>query len=267
MSMSTDTDLCAVVLAAGAGSRLAPLTDVRAKALCPVGRRTLLDRTLDRLATLGLAGPELVAVNAHHRSDQIVDAVGHRAHLSVEQPEALGTAGAVAALREWIAGRTVLVCNSDAYLADGDVGVLTDDWSGERPRLLVVEDPARPDFDQWRFAGMSLLPAETAERLKPVPTGLYEVVWRDAWAASELELTPFGGTFIDCGTPSDYLRANLHSTGGVSAIGAGAVVEGEITRSVVWPGGYVAPHEHLVEAIRIGREITVRAPLGPDPDL
>jgi hypothetical protein len=108
---------------------------------------------------------------------------------------------------------------------------------------------------------MSLLPAETAARLEPVPTGLYEVVWRDAWAKSELELTPFEGSFIDCGTPTDYLRANLHTTGGSSVIGAGAVVDGKVTRSVVWPGGYVGPDEHLVESIRVGNDLTVPAPL------
>jgi len=253
--------LCAVVLAAGAGTRLAPLTDLRAKALCPVGRRTLLDRTMDRLAASGLAGPDLVAVNAHHHADQIVAAVGHRAHLSVEQPEALGTAGAIAALRDWTAGRAVLVCNSDAYLADADTADLTRRWSGEHPRLLVVRDPERADFGEWRFAGMSLLPGGTAARLETVPSGLYEVVWRDAWAKSELELTPFAGSFVDCGTPTDYLLANLHSTGGSSVVGAGAVVEGRLTRSVVWPGGYVGPHEHLVESIRVGRDLTVAAPL------
>jgi NDP-sugar pyrophosphorylase family protein len=178
-------------------------------------------------------------------------------------PEALGTAGAIAALRDWIDGRAVLVCNVDAYLADGDTTALTADWSGERPRLLVVNDPTRPDFDDWRFAGMSLLPAATAAGLRPVPSGLYEVVWRDAWAKGELELTPFAGTFVDCGTAGDYLLANLHTTGGSSVVGAGAVVEGRLTRSVVWPGGYVGRREHLVESIRVGRDLTVPAPLPP----
>jgi NDP-sugar pyrophosphorylase family protein len=265
MSRRSAVELCAVVLAAGAGVRLAPLTNLRAKALCPVGRRTLLDRTMDRLASMGLAGPDLVAVNAHHHADQIVAAIGHRAHLSVEQPEALGTAGAIAALRRWIDGRAVLVCNSDAYLADDDPGDLTRQWSGDRPRLLVIADPARADFAEWRFAGMSLLPAETAARLEPIPTGLYEVVWRDAWAKSELELSPFTGTFIDCGTPADYLRANLHTTGGSSVVGAGAIVKGVLTRSVVWPGGYVGPDEHLVESVRVGHDLTVAAPLQAYP--
>jgi MurNAc alpha-1-phosphate uridylyltransferase len=252
--------LCAVVLAAGAGTRLAPLTDLRPKALCPVGDKTLLDRALVRLAALGIAGPERVAVNAHHHADQVAAAVGGQARLSIEQPEALGTAGAVAKLRSWVAGRPVLVCNADAYLAGGDLTPLLSDWSGERPRLLVIKDPVRGDFGEWRFAGISLLPAADAERLEPTPTGLYEVVWRAAAARDELELTPFDGFFVDCGTPSDYLAANLHDSGGASVVGAGAVVEGQLTRSMVWPGGWVGPDEHLVETIRAGRDLTVLAP-------
>jgi NDP-sugar pyrophosphorylase family protein len=260
------TDTCAIVLAAGAGTRLAPLTTLRPKALCPVGDSTLLDQALDRLAQLGFAGPGLVAVNAHHHADQVIAAVGGRARISVEQPEALGTAGAVAALRSWVAGRHVLVCNADAYLAGGDLTALLAGWSGERPRLLVIRDPARGDFGEWRFAGMSLLPATEAARLEPTPSGLYEVVWRRAAAASELELSPFDGFFVDCGTPSDYLAANLHASGGASVIGAGAVVEGRLTRSVVWPGGHVGAGEHLVESIRAGRHVTVAAPLPAPAD-
>jgi NDP-sugar pyrophosphorylase family protein len=233
-------NLCAVVLAAGAGTRLVPLTDLRPKALCPVGDRTLLDRALDRLTALGISGPDRVAVNAHHHADQVAAAVRDRAHLSVEQPEALGTAGALGALRPWIADRNALVCNADAYLAGGTLGPLLGDW---------------------RFAGISLLPAAIAARLEPTPTGLYEMVWRDAEERSELELTPFNGYFVDCGTPSDYLAANLHASGGASVVGAGAVVQGRLTRSVVWPGGQVGRDEHLVESIRAGETLTVPAPL------
>lgn len=267
--------LCAVVLAAGAGTRLAPLTRLRPKALCPVGNVSLLDQALDRLAALGLAGPDTVAVNAHHHAPLIAAAVGDRARLSVELPEALGTAGAIAALRGWVGGRDVLACNADAYLAGGIPAALLTDWTGERPRLLVVRDPARGDFGDWRFAGMSLLPAADAARLEPVPTGLYEVVWRAAWARGALELTRHGGAFVDCGTPADYLAANLHAArqapgarlvapgarvGGEvaeSVVGAGAVVEGTLTRSVVWPGGRVAPDEHLVDAVRTDTGLTV----------
>ena len=273
----SERGVCAVVLAAGAGTRLWPLTSLRPKALCPVGNVPLLDRALTLVAGLGLVGADQVAVNAHHLAEQIVTAVGARARVSIEEPEALGTAGALGLLSDWIAGRDVLVVNADAYLGGPLPAGFVSGWSGARPRLLVV--PAgekRRDFADWRFAGVSLLPATDAARLRAEPTGLYEVVWRDAWAAGLLELEPFGGVFVDCGTPADYLAANLHAaaqpgagmiagdakiTGEAidSVVGSGAVVAGRIRRCLVWPGAHVHPDEVLSDAIRATDDVTVPA--------
>ncbi len=60
----------AMVLAAGLGTRLRPLTDDRPKALVEVGGRTLLEITLARLRQFGVSE---VIVNAHHFADMIVD--------------------------------------------------------------------------------------------------------------------------------------------------------------------------------------------------
>ncbi len=62
--------------------------------------------------------------------------------------------------------------------------------------------------------------------------------------------------FVDCGTPADYLWANLHASGGESVVGRGAVVEGLLTRSVVWDGAFVGRGEHLIETIRAGDRST-----------
>ena len=60
----------AMVLAAGLGTRLRPLTDDRPKALVEVARRTLLDITLTRLREFGIGE---VIVNVHHFADMVVD--------------------------------------------------------------------------------------------------------------------------------------------------------------------------------------------------
>ena len=65
------TAVCGVVLAAGEGQRLRPLTATLPKALCPVGNLPLLDHALRRLAGLGLSGPESVAVNAAYLAEQV----------------------------------------------------------------------------------------------------------------------------------------------------------------------------------------------------
>lgn len=261
--------MCAVALAAGEGRRLRPLTELVPKALCPVDNVPLLDRVLARLAAAGLSGPADVAVNACYLAGQVVAHVGGRAHLSVEPPPALGTAGGVANLRDWIAGRPVLVCNADAYLSGhGVVESLLDGWDGGRIRLLVAPGIAgrRGDFGPGRtlrYAGMCVLPWDVVTTLRAEPSELF-VPWRLAEAAGTLELVRFGGTFVDCGTPADYLAANLDASGGASVVGAGATVAGELTRAVVWPGAAVAAGERLVDAIRAyrpdGSTLTVPAP-------
>jgi N-acetyl-alpha-D-muramate 1-phosphate uridylyltransferase len=243
--------LVGVVLAAGAGTRLRPLTDVRPKPLCPVGDRTLLDLALDRVA------PHVArtAVNTHHRADQLVAALaGRDVHVSLEQPAALGTAGALGALRDWVDGRPVLVTNADAYYGAGDpVGELVAGWDGDRPRLLCVGSGAASDFGELHYVGTALLPWWSVRDLLPVPSGLYEVSWRDLHADGRLDLAVGAlttATAVDCGTPADYLRANMMASGGAPVVERGAVVEGEVVRSVVWAGERVGPGERLVDAVR-----------------
>ena len=75
-------DLCGVVLAAGAGTRLRPLTDELPKALCPVGGVPLVDLALDRLASLGIRA---CAVNVHAFPSLMNDHLGRAgAFLSYE---------------------------------------------------------------------------------------------------------------------------------------------------------------------------------------
>lgn len=259
-------DLCAVLLAAGAGIRLRPLTLLRPKALCPVGNVPLLDRALGLVASLGLTGADAVAVNGSWLADQVVVHVGDRARVSVE-PTPLGTAGGVARLRDWIDGRPVLVGNADAYLA-GSIRGLLDGWDGETVRLLGVPGP--PDeFSGYRFAGFSLLPWKW---LPSEPGELVSAVWRPAEASGALEVVEFPGYFLDCGTPAGYLAANLHAAGDGnliapdaevtgacehSVIGSGAAVHGSVTRSVIWPGGVVATGERLVEVIALPGSVRV----------
>lgn len=262
------SELCAVLLAAGEGTRLRPLTLLRPKALCPVGNVPLLDRTMDRVAALGLTGPAAVAVNASWLADQVVAHVAGRATLSVEPDGPLGTAGGVARLRDWVDGRPVLVGNADAYLAGGTIDSLLAGWDGQTVRLLGV--PARPGtvgtFAGYGFAGFSLLPWPCVRDLPAGPGELVRALWRPAEAAGALAVVEFGGYFRDTGTLAGYLAANRHAAAGGNLIapdaavtgrcrhcvvGAGAVVHGDLTRSVVWPGARVRAGEHLTDAVRV----------------
>jgi NDP-sugar pyrophosphorylase family protein len=249
------SDVAGVVLAAGYGTRLKPLTDLRPKALCPIDNVPLVDLALARLTRVALD----VAVNVHAHADQMVAHLDGRAHLSVEQPVPMGSGGALRLLRDWIAGRPVLVHNVDSYLED-DLDELLDGWDGERPRLLVRTGTEPSDFGPRHYVGATLIPAAAVAALPDGFSGLHREVWAPAAAVGTLEFVEVRGTAIDCGTPSDYLRANLQASGGASVVGEGADVRGELVRSVVWPGAVVRPGERLVECIRADDGLTVTAP-------
>ena len=83
----------AMVLAAGLGKRMRPLTDTLPKPLVPVAGRTLLDRVLDRFEDIAL---ERVVINLHHLGDVIRDHLKGRKDLEIlysEEPEILETGG------------------------------------------------------------------------------------------------------------------------------------------------------------------------------
>jgi NDP-sugar pyrophosphorylase family protein len=272
--------LCAVILAAGEGRRLRPLTTIWPKALCPVGNTALLDLALARLAGLGFSGPGRVAVNACHLAEQVVSQVAGRATVFVEPAPPWGTSGGLARMRSWVAERAVLVGNADAYLADpirepgSDIAALLQGWDGETVRLLGV--PGGTEFDGHDFAGFSLLPWPVVAGLPDGRGELVHTAWRPAQRAGRLQVVPYAGTYMDTGTPPDYLAANVHAAhGGVlvaegatvtapvecAVIGAGAFIEGPVRNAVVWPGGAVGSHETLTDAIRVGADLTVPASL------
>ncbi|MCU1448642.1 MAG: Nucleotidyl transferase [Acidimicrobiales bacterium] len=175
-----------------------------------------------------------------------------RVHLSLEEPEALGTAGGLGQLRDWIAGRPTLAVNVDAW-HEGDLRPFVAGWDGERVRVLV----AGQEFGPRAKVVASLLPWRDIKALEPRPSGLYEACWAPADEAGRMDVDPYEGPFVDCGTPARYLAANLAASGGRSVVGPGAVVEGALDRSVVWPGARVEAGEHLERAVRAGDRVTV----------
>lgn len=247
-------DLCAVVLAAGAGSRLRPLTFGRPKPLCPVGNVPLVDHSIARARTVASD----VAVNLHHGREALARhlTTGHRdrpVHLSIEEPEALGTAGALGQLRPWIDGRDVVVLNGDTW-CPGSLAEAATGWDRERVRLLVV---GVDSFTPRSALAGALMPWTEVAGLLPVASGLYEVSWRRLAEDGRIDAVRWDGPCVDCGTPARYLDANLRASGGKSVVGENAVVEGVVERSVVWDGASVHQTERLVDAIRTDTGVTV----------
>lgn len=101
-----------MVLAAGLGTRLRPLTDERPKPLVPVGDRPLLHSLVEELLMNGAA---TVTVNAHYLSDEISNSLnylGSKVHVIFER-EIRGTAGGVFGARSYFPDQPLLVVNGD----------------------------------------------------------------------------------------------------------------------------------------------------------
>jgi NDP-sugar pyrophosphorylase family protein len=104
----------AMVLAAGEGTRLRPLTETRAKPVIPVLNRPLIGHTLRLLARCGV---EQVAVNLHHLAEQVREVIGDGSGYGVSvvfscEEKLLGTAGAVAKMAS--------LFDEDFYVIYGD---------------------------------------------------------------------------------------------------------------------------------------------------
>jgi N-acetyl-alpha-D-muramate 1-phosphate uridylyltransferase len=244
------TDVCAVVLAAGEGARLRPLTRVLPKPLCPVDGVPLIDHALERAHSATPA----IAVNVHHAREAIEAHLDGRVHVSVEEPLALGTAGALGRLRPWIDGRATLVVNGDTW-CPGSLAAFVADADSTRVRLALAGPEER--LGPTSRIAAALMPWPDVAQLAPVPSGLYEASWRALADSGQIDIVRWDGPCFDCGTPARYLAANLAASGGTSVIGAGAQVDGEVVRSVVWPGTRVRRRERLVDAVRAGDDVTV----------
>ena len=128
----------AMVLAAGLGTRMRPLTDRMPKPLVAVGGKPLIDHVLDRLAA---AGVERAVVNVHHLADQIERHLAApqrpRIVISDERGELLDTGGGVVKALPLLGGAPFFHVNSDTIWIDGVTPNLA--------RLAARFDPAAMD--------------------------------------------------------------------------------------------------------------------------
>jgi MurNAc alpha-1-phosphate uridylyltransferase len=114
------TPRTAMVLAAGLGTRMRPLTDTKPKPLVEVAGKALLDHTLDRLAA---AGVERATVNVHYLADQIERHVAGRTRprviISDERGVLLGTGGGVVKALPTLGNDPFFHLNSDSIWIEG----------------------------------------------------------------------------------------------------------------------------------------------------
>jgi MurNAc alpha-1-phosphate uridylyltransferase len=125
-----------MVLAAGLGTRLRPVTETIPKPLIEIKGRSLLNHAIDRLA---LVGVERVVVNVHYKAAMIAAQLARRDHPRIEishERELLDTGGGVACALPLL-GDVFFVVNSDVFWLDGEDRALQ--------RLAAAFDPERMD--------------------------------------------------------------------------------------------------------------------------
>lgn len=131
----------AMVLAAGLGTRMRPLTDDRPKALVEVAGRALIDHVLDRLAD---AGVSRAVVNVHWFADRLEAHLAKRTRpqvvISDERAELLETGGGLKKARPLLGDDPVWVANIDSVWTDrGDaLGDLARMWDPERMDAILL---------------------------------------------------------------------------------------------------------------------------------
>ena len=274
----------ALILAAGLGTRLRPLTSVRAKAAVPVNGTSLIGRAISWLVSEGVND---LVVNLHHRPESVARLVGDggslgaRVRYSWEQP-VLGSAGgprhALPLLVDGDTDASFLMVNGDTLTSlslrdlaatHQDAGALVTLALIENPRPetyggVAVEDGwitgfARPGATRqsYHFIGVQAARASAFARLEDgVPAesvmGLYPQLIREN--ARALRGYVVEAAFKDIGTPADYLQTALDlaavegdrmAGGADAAIDASAVVR----HTAIWDGVIVGPDSHLEECI------------------
>lgn len=129
----------AMILAAGFGTRLKPITDDLPKPLFPVLNRPILEHTLHFLRTQGIRE---IAINLHHQPEKIINYFGDgkdfgvNLHFSNEE-KILGTAGGIKKLQSFLEDETFLLINSDV-LADIDLNNVLKFHKEKNSKLTLV---------------------------------------------------------------------------------------------------------------------------------
>jgi MurNAc alpha-1-phosphate uridylyltransferase len=126
----------AMIMAAGFGTRMRPLTNDRPKPLVEVRGRSLLDHALDRLVK---AGVTMVVINLHYRAQQVKDHLARRKDLEIVysmEEEILGTGGGVVKALPCFRGESFFVLNSDSVWVEGYVSPLAAMQSRWNPDIM-----------------------------------------------------------------------------------------------------------------------------------
>ena len=204
-----------VVLAAGRGTRLRPLTRLRPKALCPVGNVPLVDLALERVRpAVDDGGGEPAPRSPRPRPPPR----RRRPSFRSRRTQPLGTAGALGHLRP-LDRRPGHARRERRRVVPGLAGAV-------RGRVGRRADPAarprrRRAAARQRHRRCADAVGRRRRRSSRSPPGSTRSRGGRAAEAGRLEVVRHDGPFVDCGTPQEYLPANLLASGGESVVEPG----------------------------------------------
>ncbi len=274
----------ALVLAAGLGTRLRPLTNVRAKPAVPVAGRPLVVRILQWLATEGVSDAVL---NLHHRPETVTRVVGHGAAVGVRvrytwEPVILGSAGGPRHALPLLGPRFFIVNGDTLTPLSLRALAATHEGTGAAVTLAVAPHPAPDRYGGVRvaedcrvhgftpagdepvshFVGVQIAEATVFRDLpagRPAATigGLYDGLLPapDDGGSGLVRAHRIDDEFLDVGTPSDYLAASLaiarrEGRGSLPA-GKGSTIHptASLIRTAVWNDAAIGAGCRLDECI------------------
>ncbi|WP_297493394.1 nucleotidyltransferase family protein [Acidocella sp.] len=223
----------AVILSAGLGTRMRPLTETTPKPLLPLGGRPLLAHTLERLRE---AGVTRIIVNAHYLAAQIEDFLRPYPGVVVTQEDELqDTGGAITAMRAkgLLPEAPFYVINGDTYWVDGptptlsrlaknfsaagtDVllllartaGAVADTGLGDFtwPRDGALRRRGERDVAPYLYAGVQLVSPALFNTAPRAPHSM-NLLWDQAIAAGRLDAIVHDGLWFHLSTPADLASA------------------------------------------------------------
>lgn len=280
----------AIILAAGKGTRLSPLTDTRPKVLVPVAGKPLLQYNIERVAGAGLRD---IIIVVGEFEQQVRDAFGDGSALGVRlhyvrQEEPLGTAHALRCAQPLLDGDPFVLTFGDnmtpydlselvaQHEQGGHVATLclkrakdpTKHGVAELDGHHVVhleEKPETPKSD-LTMAGMYVFEAPVlaaAERTPKSEKGEYylpdaiQILIREGHDVGYVECTDWR---TNVNTPEEMLATNRLLmeeawTAGDPRVGSGATPPNYVApTAVVMPGAKVGPHVSIGEGVRVGRD-------------
>ena len=207
----------AMILAAGRGERLRPLTETTPKPLVEAGGEMLLGRHLRRLAQAGFSE---AVINVSHLADSILARFGDGAHgvrvAWSREPEPLETAGGIAQARALLGPAPFLLVNADVW-CEYDFARLKDlDLGARLSHLVLVPNPPQHpagDFTlergvvgnapspRYTYAGISVLSPALVDGVAAGQKAQLAPLWRAAAGRGAVSGELYEGYWNDVGTP------------------------------------------------------------------